>query len=83
MKIYEDTNLGGFDFWGYAIDTFSALTSEEIDMVEACLVDFFPDGIGKTELNDIFAFDEDFVAECCGYESWEELEEAHKKALGV
>ena len=83
MKIYEETNLLGFDFWGYAIDTFNSLTLEEVNQVEACLEDCYPDGIGKTELNDIFAFDEDFIAECCGYESWEELEQAHKKTLGV
>ena len=42
--------------------------------------DIYPDGIDETQLNDIFWFDDDFMAECLGYNDFETLyTKRHKK----
>ena len=77
MKITtEVTNKNDFDFWSGAVDTVDALTWEEFEQVMAELEMLYPDGMTATELNDLFWFDEDFVAQCLGYNSWEEFEES-------
>ena len=75
MKIYEDLNLSGFEFWGGASATVEQLTEEDLEILENALTEEYPDGIGKTELNDLFWFEEDTIAAWLGYSSFSELEE--------
>ena len=35
----------------------------------------YPDGMTDTQVNDLFWFEEDFIAQILGYRNWEELEE--------
>lgn len=46
-----------------------------MDTIETMLEDIYPDGIGETELNDLFWFDDDTIAEWLGYESFEQIME--------
>lgn len=73
MKIYKDEAIKNFEFWSGAKDTIAELTDEQCDMLEAVLEDLYPDGVEDMHLNDIFWFERDFIAECLGFESWEEL----------
>ena len=73
MKIYTEQSLRNFEFWSGAKDTAKYLTSEELDTLEEMLEDSFPDGIGETELNDIFWFEDDMLAEWLGYNDFEEI----------
>lgn len=73
MKIYAEKSLRYFEFWSGAKDRASLLTWEELDRIEAILEDEYPDGIGETELNDLFWFDFDYVAQLLGYESEDAL----------
>lgn len=68
-----------FDFWSGAVSTVDALTDDEFEQVLAELEGIYPDGMSDTELNDLFWFDEDFVAQCLGFDSWEEFEESKEE----
>lgn len=73
MIITTETNLRNFDFWAGAKDTVKYLTLEELDTIEAYLEELYPDGMTETELNDLFWFDDDFIAELLGYNDFEEI----------
>lgn len=74
MKIIsEDKRLRDFDFWSGAKDTVDYLTSDELDTIEDLLEDAYPDGMTETQLNDLFWFDIDVIAEWLGYDDFESL----------
>lgn len=74
MKIIsEDKRLRDFDFWSGAKDTADYLTSDELDTIEDMLEDAYPDGMTETQVNDLFWFDTDVIAEWLGYDDFESL----------
>lgn len=73
MKIYKEENLRNFEFWSGAKDRVKYLTDDELDQIEAILEDAYPDGMDETEINDLFWFEEDTIAEWLGYDDFEEL----------
>ena len=73
MKVYEEKSLIEFDFWSGAKDTVKYLTDRELEQIEAILEDMYPDGMEDTQINDIFWFEEDWIAEMLGYEDFEAL----------
>lgn len=75
MKVYTEQSLRDFEFWSGAKDTAKYLTAEQMDTIEAILEEGYPDGMSETEINDIFWFEEDMIAEWLGYNSFEELME--------
>jgi hypothetical protein len=46
---------------------------EQLDQIEGILEDIYPDGITNTQLNDLFWFEPDTLAEWLGFEDWEDL----------
>lgn len=74
MKITSEKSLFNFDFWSGAETTANELTNKEFNIIEAQLEDLYPDGIDETQLNDIFWFEQDFVAQMLGYDTWEAFE---------
>lgn len=79
MKIYTETSLRNFEFWSGAKDTVEYLTEEDLDIIEAVLEEIYPNGMSETEINDLFWFDEDTIAEWLGYSDFEELIEERKE----
>lgn len=77
MRIYSEDDLRNFNFWSGAVETANELTFDELDRVEAELEMLNPNGMSDTEINDIFWFEEDWIAEMLGYECWEHLEADH------
>lgn len=73
MKIYTENSLRNFEFWSGAIDTVNHLTLEELDTIETILEDACPDGMTEMEINDLFWFEPDTIADWLGYNSFEEL----------
>lgn len=74
MTITQDIALRDFEFWSGAKYTRETLTEEQLDSLEQCLTDCYPGGLSDTELNDIFWFERDFIAEALGFLDWEHLE---------
>ena len=75
MELRHDVPLRYFEFWSGAEQRARHLTWEQLDQVEFELEGLFPDGMTDTELNDLFWFEEDFIAQLLGYRDWEALEE--------
>ena len=75
MTITSEKSLRDFEFWSGAKDTVKYLTMQELDTIEDILNDLYPDGMNETELNDLFWFDRDTIAEWLGYENFEEIME--------
>lgn len=80
MKIYKEESLTDFKFWSGAVQTAELLTNEELETIESILEDIYPDGMDETTVNDIFWFEDDFIAECLGYEDFETLYKERKGA---
>lgn len=73
MKIYEEKSLADFSFWSGAVETAKMLTRRDFKVIEEVLEqeeEYWSD----TEINDLFWFCEEMIAEWLGYDSWEELE---------
>lgn len=73
MKVIKELSLSNFDFWGGAKDRAQMLTIDELDEIERQLEDVYPEGMDETQINDIFWFDFDWVAQMIGYEDEEDL----------
>lgn len=67
MKVYKDISLSDFEFWSGAISRAEEYTSGELDQIGKYLEYNYPDGMSETEINDLFWFDEEFVASILGY----------------
>ena len=76
MKIYTEMSLSSFEFWSGAEDIVNELTDEQLYTIEQQLEEQYPDGIDEESLNDLFRFEEDYIAQILGYDDWEEF--AHK-----
>lgn len=75
MKLYKEQSLTDFGFWSGARDTVNYLTDEELDTIEEMLEELYPEGMSETELNDLFWFEDDLIAEWLGYEDFEAIME--------
>jgi hypothetical protein len=75
MKIYRDTSLTEFDFWAGAKVTVKYLTDDELDQIEQILEDLYPEGLSETDVNDIFWFEDNLIAEWLGYENFDKIME--------
>ena len=73
MKVFTEIELRNFEFWSGAKYTAEHLTDNELDTIEAILEDEYPDGLDETKINDIFWFEEDWIAEMLGYADFEAL----------
>lgn len=74
-----EESLANFEFWSGAKYRAATLTYEQLERLD----DLVPDAMGwndtdsipsKTQINDLFWFEEDFIAELLGFKSWEDLE---------
>ena len=74
MRIYSDKSLNEFEFWSGAVDTVEKLTPEELGIIEQILEEDYPEGMTEGELNDLFWFEDDVIAQWLGYEDFEDLE---------
>ena len=75
MRVYKEESLTSFEFWAGAKDTVKYLTGDEMDAIENILADLYPEGMDETELNDLFRFEDDLIAEWLGYDSFDEIME--------
>lgn len=72
-KVTEQLHLSNFDFWGGAKYRAKMLTVDELNEIESQIEDLYPDGIDETQINDIFWFDFDWIAQILGYEDEEDF----------
>lgn len=79
MIVKTDVKLREFEFWSGAKRTADLLdnwiTGDQWEELEENIDALYPDGIDETILNDIFWFEDDFIAELLGFASWEVMED--------
>ncbi len=73
VKVYRETDLTDFGFWSGALDRVEKMTDDELRQISFILEEMYPDGMTETEVNDIFWFEEDWIAEMLGYDSFDEI----------
>lgn len=73
MKVYREISLSEFEFWAGAKDRVKYLTEEELVQIEQILEDIYPEGMSEFEVNDLFWFAEELIAEWLGYENFDEI----------
>lgn len=73
MKIYTEIDLEDFEFWGGAKELSSMLDSSDFDVIERELNIESPDGLDEVELNDIFSYEKEHIANLLGYDTYEEM----------
>jgi len=73
MKIYREIPLAEFEFWAGGKDTVEELTDSELEQIEQILEEIYPEGMSEFEVNDIFWFERDLIAEWLGYEDFDEI----------
>lgn len=76
MKMLTYINLKDFPFWGRARYITQLLTEEDFQKIEACLEEDMATAgeiYTETEINDIFWFETDAIAEILGYEDYEDF----------
>ena len=81
MKVYKEIyDLDDFDYWGQASYTMHNLSDDDKKAVFEALEEDYPDGIEETQLNDILAYEDDWIKDIVGYDysnydSKEDMEE--------
>lgn len=76
MKIYKDESIRRFEFWGGAKNNVNHLMYDEMGTIESILKVLYPEGMTETELNNLFWFGRDTIAEWLGYSDFETMIEA-------
>lgn len=66
--------LSQFEFWSGAKERTDHLTTEQLDQLD----DLLPEILGytptDTAINDLFWFENDYIAQLLGFKNWEALE---------
>lgn len=73
IKYYVEEDLSSFEFWGDAKEFARLLNSDEYEIMDEVLGDVGGD-LSDVAINDIFAYDREWVCECIGVnedEIWE------------
>lgn len=78
MKVYRDIPLTEFEFWAGGKDTVEELTDSELEQIEQILEEIYPEGMSEFEVNDIFWFERDLIAEWLGYKDFDEIMERNR-----
>ena len=73
MRIYREIPLTEFEFWAGGKDTVEELTDSELEQIEQILEEIYPEGMSEFEVNDLFWFERDLIAEWLGYEDFDEI----------
>lgn len=73
MRYYVEDNLCNFQFWGGAKEKANLLTLEDFEQIEYVLDDIYPEGLEDVQINDIFWFEFDFIAQTLEYKDEEDF----------
>ena len=66
--------LSQFEFWSGAKQRTDHLTTEQLDRLESMMPDILGEKPTDTAINDLFWFEEDYIAQLLGFKNWKALE---------
>lgn len=78
MKVFSEIDIDEFEFWEGGKCVADSFSEDDLEAIQNKLEELYPDGMSDTELNDLFWYDEDFVAGLAGYSSFEKVKEGIK-----
>lgn len=79
MIIKKEISLCDFEFWSGGYDRAKYCTYEELEAIENFLEEIAPeDGWTETEINDLFWFEFDTLAQSLGYVDEEDFDIHHE-----
>lgn len=73
MIITNNTDIMDFAFWCVDDEFLDLLDSRDFRTIENEFEYLYPNGIDATELNDMFRFEQDYIAQILGYVDYEDL----------
>ena len=66
--------LSQFEFWSGAKQRTDHLTTEQLDQLDYMIPDILGEKPTDTAINDLFWFEEDYIAQLLGFKNWDALE---------
>lgn len=66
--------LSQFEFWSGAKERTDHLTIEQLDRLDDLMSEVLGENPTDTAINDLFWFEDDYIAQLLGFDSWEALE---------
>lgn len=66
--------LSQFEFWSGAKERTDHLTTEQLDQLDYMIPDALGEKPTDTAINDLFWFEEDYIAQMLGFKNWKALE---------
>lgn len=79
MTVKQEIKFADFPFWAQAAVNASYFTKEELDRLDDIFSTEYPKGFTLTEVNDLFWFEADLLAEELGFKDFEEVLKREKK----
>ena len=73
MTYTVEKPLSQFEFWSGAKERTDHLTIEQLDQLDDLLPDVLGENPSETEINNLFWFEEDYIAQLLGFNSFEAL----------
>ena len=74
--VVDDIDIEEFEPWGQAVETKDTIIdNDKSEEFNNLITDLYPEGIGSTQLNDLLAYDREWVYESLGIEEDDEEEE--------
>ena len=74
MTYTVEKPLSQFEFWSGAKGRTDHLTIEQLDRLDGLLPEVLGENPTDTAINDLFWFEEDYIAQLLGFNSWKALE---------
>lgn len=74
MTYTVEKPLSQFEFWSGAKERTDHLTIEQLDRLDGLMPEVLGENPTDTAINDLFWFEEDYIAQLLGFDSWEALE---------
>lgn len=66
--------LSQFEFWSGAKERTDYLTTEQLDQLDNMMPEVLGENPTDTAINDLFWFENDYIAQLLGFKNWEALE---------
>lgn len=74
MTYTVEKPLSQFEFWSGAKERTDHLTVEQLDRLDGLLPEILGENPTDTAINDLFWFEDDYIARLLGFDSWKALE---------
>lgn len=74
MTYTVEKPLYQFEFWSGAKERTDHLTMEQLDRLDDLLPEVLGENPTDTAINDLFWFEDDYIAQLLGFDRWEALE---------